>query len=124
MESNNIFHEAMLAIIEELPKEFDASDIIFYKNNNFSFHFAYNVLDEISKKYIGRNEEIIFRCLCDAIYHSIHEAAEFCVKIRPLELREYTIKRKFEEIILDSISRPELGWNENDAALARKYIGR
>lgn len=78
--------------------------------------------DAISEKYIGKAEEVIFRCLHQSIYTALHSVAPFVTSLKTANLRPDGIQKRFENHLKAGMSNTEIGYSEEDVAICKAYF--
>ena len=76
--------------------------------------------DDISTRYIGMENEILMRNLHYVIFVTLHKLAPECKSLRMCDLREDTVKVRFEEWLRKSLNID--GWAVDDVALVERYF--
>ncbi|WP_374380173.1 hypothetical protein [Dongia sp.] len=76
--------------------------------------------DNISTRYIGTKIEILMRNLHYVIFVTLHKLAPEIESLHLSDLREVTIKARFEEWLRKSLDVE--GWTADDVALVERYL--
>ncbi|UXY15343.1 hypothetical protein N8I74_18860 [Chitiniphilus purpureus] len=115
----SIFKSKFFDFFEENRKEWpDTIDLseIRYKDKRGSYTVSgLGVLsDSIEWKSIGREDEIMLRCLHLSIYEVLHAAAIFVTSIKTEQIRAEEVQRIFERRLYSMRNSKELDVDESD----------
>jgi hypothetical protein len=80
--------------------------------------------DDIEAKYIGKENEIIWRDLHSAMYEVIHAAAKTVLEIKVHSIRPEAVRLVFEKRLNRSAAATTLNWLPEDYALAEAYFAQ
>jgi hypothetical protein len=78
--------------------------------------------DNIAEKYIGDSEEVIMRNIHDAISSVLHGAARYSKRVKLADLRDATVKDKFDRSLKDALVMESLRWEAADKELIQRYF--
>lgn len=80
--------------------------------------------DDIEEKYIGKENEIIWRGLNSAIFEVIHTIAKTVVKVEKNTIRPEAVRLIFEKRLKQSAESNSLNWLPEDYALVVSYFSQ
>lgn len=95
---------------------------IHYEGEYYSVDKLFLHCEKVTKRYLGKPEEVIMRNLHDAIFVTLHSAAKYLLSVEISKLRRETIKNEFERRINLSWVSAEDGWTDEDRALVQQYF--
>lgn len=78
--------------------------------------------DDIEEKYIGKENEIIWRELNSAIYEIIHATAKTVINVEKTSIRPEAVRLVFERQLKSSAQSTTLNWQPEDYALVKSYF--
>lgn len=118
------FDELFCLALNEWPKIIDMSRFVYSKNepSGYLIEGLGKIADEIGDRYIGCNEEIIFRNLHLTIFSILHECGRYLKYVNTDGLRKDIVKSKFDIRLRFVMDNKDLGYDENDISLARLYF--
>jgi hypothetical protein len=117
---SHLFQQA----IREWPENLELDLII--SNKDFPDLYTVRGLgikkDDICKKFLNTEEEILIRNMHESIFLAVRRLAEYGTQVNRNCIRASSVKRIFEEKVRDAIEIPVLNAREMDVELVEKYF--
>ena len=95
-----LFADLCQKALQDWPESIDCNRLLSSEDllsGSYTIEGFGELAESISHAYIGRPDEVIMRALHRAIKVTVHSAAQFCVSVRPMNLRDQAIKEPFED---------------------------
>ena len=123
--NNSVEFTALLGrVLEQWPLHIDTSSIIIYDNSPdlYTVVGLTDLGDRIAENFDSDSDSVLVTTLNDAITSTVRLASRFCKEVNTRAIREVTVRQNFEERLHRAEINKDLGWEENDIQLIKRYF--
>jgi hypothetical protein len=117
------FDELLSEALMDWPEEIDLRDALRVESQaRYSVKGLGHMVETLSDRYIGREDEVIFRNMHQSIHVVLHRIAPDVTRIKIANLRSQVIQRHFEICLRDGMRIADMGYSQADIAVCKSYF--